>query len=174
MSNVLSALQHIDVAAVSYQEWVNVGMALKAEGFDWTVWDDWSRNDPRYHPGECQRKWATFRGSATPITGGSIVQMAKDYGWTPCSEGAALDWNDTIMDDGDNFNQYTAPDTWNPAQELITYLETLFDKDDFVGYVTNENAPYAVCVLVENGGSGGGVAAPLARKTLKKAISLGL
>ena len=52
MSNVLSALQHIDVAAVSYQEWVNVGMALKAEGFDWTVWDDWSRNDPRYHPGE--------------------------------------------------------------------------------------------------------------------------
>ena len=36
MSNVLSALQHIDVAAVSYQEWVNVGMALKAEGFDWT------------------------------------------------------------------------------------------------------------------------------------------
>ena len=44
----------------------------------------------------------------------------------------------------------------------------------FVGYVTNENAPYAVCVLVENGGSGGGVAAPLARKTLKKAISLGL
>ena len=104
MSNVLSALQHIDVAAVSYQEWVNVGMALKAEGFDWTVWDDWSRNDPRYHPGECQRKWATFRGSATPITGGSIVQMAKDYGWTPCSEGAALDWNDTIMDDGDSFN----------------------------------------------------------------------
>ena len=44
----------------------------------------------------------------------------------------------------------------------------------FVGYVTNENAPYAICVLVENGGSGGGVAAPLARKTLKKAISLGL
>ena len=73
MSNVLSALQHIDVAAVSYQEWVNVGMALKAEGFDCTVWDDWSRNDSRYHPGECQRKWATFRGSATPITGGSII-----------------------------------------------------------------------------------------------------
>ena len=28
----------------------------------------------------------------------------------------------------------------------------------FVGYITNDNAPYAVCVLVENGGSGGGVA----------------
>ncbi|MBQ2991319.1 MAG: penicillin-binding protein 2 [Clostridia bacterium] len=44
----------------------------------------------------------------------------------------------------------------------------------FVGYITNDNAPYAVCVLVENGGSGGGVAAPLARKTLQKAVNLGL
>ena len=44
----------------------------------------------------------------------------------------------------------------------------------FVGYVTNENAPYAVCVLVENGGSGGAVAAPLARRVLQKAINLGL
>ncbi|MED9820583.1 MAG: penicillin-binding transpeptidase domain-containing protein [Christensenellales bacterium] len=44
----------------------------------------------------------------------------------------------------------------------------------FVGYITNENAPYAISVLVENGGSGGGVAAPLARKTLQKAINLGL
>ena len=44
----------------------------------------------------------------------------------------------------------------------------------FVGYITNDNAPYAICVLVENGGSGGGVAAPLARKTLEKAINLGL
>lgn len=44
----------------------------------------------------------------------------------------------------------------------------------FVGYVTNDNAPYAICVLVENGGSGGGVAAPLARRILRKAINLGL
>ena len=44
----------------------------------------------------------------------------------------------------------------------------------FVGYITNDNAPYAICVLVEHGGSGGGVAAPLARKTLEKAINLGL
>jgi hypothetical protein len=30
MSNVLSALNHIDVAALSYQDWINVGMALQA------------------------------------------------------------------------------------------------------------------------------------------------
>ena len=44
----------------------------------------------------------------------------------------------------------------------------------FVGYITNDNAPYAVSVIVENGGSGGGVAAPLARKALEKAVNLGL
>ena len=138
MSNVLSALQQIDVAALSYQEWINVGMALKSEGYDWRTWDDWSRGDSRYHPGECERKWHTFRGCSTPLTGATIVQMAKERGWTPVAQGAALDWNDTIMDDGDSFNQYSAPEIWKPAEELITYLETLYDRDDFVGYVTND------------------------------------
>lgn len=138
MSNVLSALQQIDVAALSYQEWINVGMALKSEGYDWHTWDDWSRGDSRYHPGECERKWQTFRGCSTPLTGATIVQMAKERGWTPVGQNAALDWNDTIMDDGDSFNQYTAPEVWNPVEELVTYLETLYDRDDFVGYVTND------------------------------------
>lgn len=138
MSNVLSALQHIDVSALSYQEWINVGMALQAEGYDCSVWENWSRADRRYHPGECERKWRTFGGCSSPIKGGTIVQMAKEYGWTPYGSDAPLDWNDTIADDGDGFTQYSALDTWNPAQELITYLETLYDKDDFVGYVTND------------------------------------
>ena len=138
MSNVLSALQYIDVSALSYQEWINVGMALQAEGYDCSIWDNWSRADRRYHPGECERKWRTFGGCGSPIKGGTIVQMAKERGWTPYGIDAALDWNDTIVDDGDGFTQYSAPDTWNPTQELITYLETLYDKDDFVGYVTND------------------------------------
>lgn len=138
MSNILSALKQINPGAVSYQEWINVGMALKAEGYGWEVWDDWSRADSRYHAGECERKWSTFRGSTSPITGATIVQMAKDYGWTPSSPASAMDWNDVIVDDGDNFTQYAAPENWNPAEELIAYLETLFDKDDVVGYVTND------------------------------------
>ena len=44
----------------------------------------------------------------------------------------------------------------------------------FVGYVTSARAPYAVAVIVENGGSGGSAAAPVARRALKKAIDLGL
>jgi len=138
MSNVLQALEALDVAALSYQEWVNVGMALHAEGFDWSVWDNWSRVDRRYRPGECERKWRTFRGCSAPIKGGTIVQMAKQRGWTPRFEDGVMDWNDSITEDGDGFTPYTAPDRWNPAEQLITYLETLFDRDDFVGYVTGD------------------------------------
>ena len=32
------------------------------------------------------------------------------------------------------------------------------------GYLDSETAPYAVCVMVEEGGSGGSVAAPVAAK----------
>ena len=54
MGNILEALKYINVASLSYQEWVNVGMALKAEGYDVSVWDEWSRNDSRYKAGECE------------------------------------------------------------------------------------------------------------------------
>ncbi|MGI6151145.1 MAG: peptidoglycan D,D-transpeptidase FtsI family protein [Christensenellales bacterium] len=43
----------------------------------------------------------------------------------------------------------------------------------FTGFVYDDDHPYAIAVIVEQGGSGGGVAAPIARKVLKKAISLG-
>ena len=65
MDKILEALKHIHVANLSYQEWVNVGMALKAEGYPCSVWDEWSRNDSRYKRGECERKWGkrSFSGS---------------------------------------------------------------------------------------------------------------
>ena len=76
------ALTYIDPASLDYSEWLGVGMALKQEGYPVSVWDDWSRRDPgRYHPGECESKWDGFRGSGNPVTGGSIVQMARSRGW---------------------------------------------------------------------------------------------
>ena len=45
MSNILSALDRIDVASLTYQEWINVGMALQAEGYSWEIWDKWSQAD---------------------------------------------------------------------------------------------------------------------------------
>ncbi|MGI6193523.1 MAG: penicillin-binding transpeptidase domain-containing protein, partial [Christensenellales bacterium] len=43
----------------------------------------------------------------------------------------------------------------------------------FTGFVYDDDHPYAIAVIIEQGGSGGGTAAPIAQKVLKKAISLG-
>ncbi len=138
-------LNYIDPCTLDYQEWVNVGMALKHEGYTAADWDTWSSKDGnRYHTGECFSKWNSFKGTSTPVTGATITQMAKDRGWQPMRRGGhELDWNDAINDDLvilDNGwiegKEIKEPYYWNPVKELITYLETLFDSDDNVGYVT--------------------------------------
>ena len=149
--DLVELLDYINPADCSYNEWVQVGMALKTEGYTAADWDAWSRRDPgRHHPGECWRKWDTFNGSAAPVTGGTIVQMAKDSGWRPASsgggEGYALDWDSEIgWNDGVlvrdkgwiERRDVTEPgDDWKPAEQLIRYLETLFSSDENVGYVT--------------------------------------
>ncbi len=139
-NNLLSALRAIDVAQLTRAEWISVGMALKEEGYPCSIWDDWSRNDPRYHPGECERKWKGFHGNGTPVKGGTIVQMAKDRGCTMFGEDGCMAWDDTIEYDGvtDGFSGFVPSAAWIPAQDLITYLELLFEPDDKVGYVTND------------------------------------
>ena len=94
--DLLKCLEAIDPCGLSYQEWTTVGMALKEAGYEASVWDEWSRRDAaRYHPGECFRKWETFRGSGDPVSGGTIVQMAKERGWRP-DEGHELSWDDAL------------------------------------------------------------------------------
>ena len=138
-SSILSALKAINVSDLTRADWIAVGMALKEEGYPCSVWDDWSRNDIRYHPGECDRLWKGFRGSRNPVKGGTIVQMAKDRGWTLFGEDGCMGWDDTIEYDGDgSFTGFTPPAAWNPVQDLITYLELLFEPDEHVGYVTND------------------------------------
>lgn len=137
-SNILSALQYINVADVDRATWVSVGMALKEEGYPCSIWDDWSRNDSRYHAGECEKKWEGFNGTAKPVKGGTIIQLAKERGWVPCPEGP-MAWDDTIEYDGnEGFNGFAPPDAWNPVQDLIDYLSIIFEPDDRVGYVTGD------------------------------------
>lgn len=147
-NNLLELLEYIDPASLSYQEWVNVGMALKHEGYTVSDWDSWSSKDSgRYHPGECAKKWCTFNeNTMTIVTAGTIVKMAKDNGWMPYStkEDYELDWNAIISDEQIIIDQdwiegkeVREPRLWNPANEIIKYLETLFDSTDIVGYVTN-------------------------------------
>ena len=140
------ALDYIDPRELSYSEWVGVGMGLKEAGYPVGLWEDWSRRDGgRYRTGECARKWDSFRGTDTPITAGTIVQMAQRGGWQPNGGDCELGWDDEI---GGNepyrvidphwveAQEIAEPAEWHPAQQLITYLETLFDSEEHVGYVT--------------------------------------
>jgi hypothetical protein len=138
-NNILSALAAINVAELTRADWIAVGMALKEEGFPCSVWDDWSQNDSRYHAGECQKKWDGFHGNSKPVKAGTIIQMAKDRGWAPYTgEAGCMNWNDTIEYDGEDAFTGFPQETWNPVQDLITYLELLFEPDDHVAYVTND------------------------------------
>lgn len=142
-TDLLEIIEYINPAELDYQEWVNVGMALKHEGYSVDTWDAWSRNDSRYHAGECGKKWNTFRGSPVPVTAGTIVQMAIDHGWRPSYGGYSLDWNDEISMDGlvigdagwVERQEIREPRGWDPVTEITRYLETLFEAGENVGYV---------------------------------------
>ncbi|MBR1723802.1 MAG: PriCT-2 domain-containing protein [Ruminococcus sp.] len=136
-------LKHIPPSELSYSEWVAVGMALKHEGYTAADWDEWSRADSRYKPGECAAKWESFAGSSEPVTAGTIVQMAKDRGLTFGGEFRELDWEDEIsfeagqeLVNSDEGIPIKEPDKWDPVSEIRTYIETLFESTENVGYVT--------------------------------------
>lgn len=147
--DLLPLLNYIDPATLSYEGWLSVGMALKHEGYTAADWDNWSQNDSRYKKFECFKKWDTFNEEAgTIVTGATITQLAKENGWVSQSgydsENAhEIGWTDTIDRDyrvidkdwieGKEIHE---PTVWNPVQEIIKYLETLFEASENVGYVT--------------------------------------
>lgn len=160
--DLADCLASIDPALLDYTEWVHVGMALHAEGYGWQIWDEWSRRDSRrYHAGECERKFKTFRASGD-IAGGTLVEMAKNAGWEPPEHdlGTALDWDGFVVDNkpinphagsqqAREASHYQIIDpTWVESEEikepgqdwqgwrdLVTYLEALFSSEEIVGYV---------------------------------------
>lgn len=144
--NLTEILEYIDPSTCSYQEWINVGMALKHEGYTVSDWDMWSMKDVnRYHSGECAKKWATFQGSSAPVTAGTIIQMAKENGYHYENVSAELDWDSEIGSKDElvvvdrnwlERSEIHIPEQWNPTEQIITYLETLFEPDENVGYVT--------------------------------------
>ena len=139
-------LEYLDPGEMDYTEWLSVGFALKEAGYPCSVWDEWSRRDPgRYHAGEAFRKWDSFKGHSVPITAGTLVQMAKERGWSPAPAGHELDWGDAIGARDEQVvvkkgwvedMEIREPETWNPAEQLLTYLDVLFNDDENVGYVT--------------------------------------
>lgn len=154
IQDLLTALSWIDPAACTYQEWCDVGMALKYEGCTVSIWDSWSRRDmARYHSGECERKWQSFSNTRTPcVTGGTIMQMAMDRGYRQeMGDNLPISLDEAIyIDPGPQAVRIAPaapcpreirrpltkpPPRWDPCQDIRDFLERLFSPHDYVGYV---------------------------------------
>lgn len=160
-ADLAEALDWVDPARLSYQEWVDVGMALHESGLSWELWDAWSRRDAaRYRPGECERKWSGFgRGRGDRVRSGTLAAMARRAGWRPEGSDSAFGWDDAVsLADGpqsrpdpawaaDEDPTRAAPEAGDPEaarasmRMLGDYLEALFDDSDYVAYSTESWQP---------------------------------
>lgn len=145
-NDIKEALDFVSPSALTYEEWLMVGMGLKEAGRPVAVWEQWSARDGgRYHKGECIKKWESFHGSSKPVTQSSIFQLAYEHGWSGPA-GRALDWGDELTVGPQQpalvdprwveEQELHLPDTWEPAQQLKRYLQALFEPDEYVAYVT--------------------------------------
>lgn len=149
-------LEYIDPSQCSYDEWLNVGLALHQEGYPMFVWEEWSADDgERFHNGECAAKWESFgRYTGKLVTGATITQMAKENGWTSkhkFENNEALSFDSMVL--ATTPEQYQVVDkNWieesdvhipksypleQRKQDIVTYLTTLFEPEEYVGYVVN-------------------------------------
>ena len=143
--NLLPLLNYI--SPDDYEVWYQVGMALKKEGYTWQDWDKWSQGSSKYHHGECEKKWNSFQGEG--VTGAYVTMLAKEGGWESNKSTASseppkfLAWDavigkDTapIVDEG--FAELEPipepPRNWKPCEQLLKYINTLFQPDDIIAY----------------------------------------
>lgn len=132
---LLEALNALDPSKLSYQEWIDVGMALKTEGLPCSVWDDWSKRDARRYKGDgsdsCYAKWETFNGSGK--AGGTIVHYAEVYnGYKPVN---GMDWDDPLDATYEEVLSVQTNPSEKPYQMAVRFLEALYEPDELVSFV---------------------------------------
>lgn len=146
--DLMEALNHIPPSSLDYTEWINVGMALKHEGIACDVWDSWSRADSRYKSGDCEKKWKTFKeDSSVIVTGGTIVELAKRFGYSPVKrEVRVFDWDDEIEYDGDpdviikdtawldTSSLIEMPKELKGTDELRRFIQALFKPEEYISF----------------------------------------
>lgn len=95
--DLLELLDYIDPANTNYTEWMEVGMALKAEGYNAFHWDEWSKRETLQDINPVKySKWDSFQDEG--ITGATITKMAKENGWRSKSDDRdAIAWSPTQL-----------------------------------------------------------------------------
>jgi hypothetical protein len=81
VERIKDALAATQARAASYQEWLEIGMAIHS--FDpallW-LWEEWSRLCPsKFQEGVCAKKWRSFKKSGRTL--GTLFYHARQAGW---------------------------------------------------------------------------------------------
>ncbi len=68
--------------ANDYDTWIKVGMALRSLNDPQLLgnWIEWSKQSSKFQPGECERRWGSFKAEGK-ITLGTLSYLAKQDGW---------------------------------------------------------------------------------------------
>ena len=164
-------LRELPIELCDYQEWVNVGMALKKEGFSVEDWKSWSATDtrtdergkPYYSARQCDSKWRGFDNERMETVGsGTIIHMLETkVGWVQPSR-RTYGWDDAVRTSDEpgytSVRSYSARlidtrdvgeesfDKGEPADakaEFVRWLRALFRYNEHVGIVakTTEGKP---------------------------------
>ncbi|MBR3333287.1 MAG: AAA family ATPase [Clostridia bacterium] len=125
-----------------YDEWIRVGMALKTEGAPFQTWDEWSSRGSKYNAGEMLAKWNGFRRD--DVTGGTLFHIACQYGFTSAGDdpmAGHYDLHNLLLDEvhldpvyGSVQKVPDAPNNYDGRGEMLEYLTTLFEEDEYVGF----------------------------------------
>lgn len=90
-----------------YDEWYQIGMAIKDYGLPFQLWDEWSKRGTKYNANEMTGKWNSFKGNGISI--GSLVYHAKQNGWR-CS----------VSDSKNSYQEPLSVEVVNPENGEIT------------------------------------------------------
>ena len=179
---------------VHYDEFISVGQALHHEGYGVETWRDWVRGctqpDHRHRLSEVDKHWRSFGdGTGNPVTGGTLVKLARDHGWTGGGGKVydVLPWDVTFYGDEDEpaivdassvseHDEQVSPlyPEGHELDELVAYLKALFDENDVVRYVLDategENGRIAPGVGVYKRTAGDLIKAAGRAKSLEDAV----
>ena len=122
---------------------MNVGMALKHEGYSVDVWDTWVKMTGGITQENVRKSGILSMALILRLLPSTIVQLAMEHGWKPSYTAYELGWDDEISAEGlvvdrswVEGKEIHEPRNWDPVNEITRYLETLFDPGENVGYVT--------------------------------------
>jgi predicted P-loop ATPase len=109
-----------------YEQWLQIGMALHANGCSVDIWDNWSAGGSKYKSGQCQKKWASFNSNGIGI--GSLFEFARTNGYEfpkrPQTESKV--WQPSHENKTKQYDNATTPNTGNIINDLE--LQTSYTK----------------------------------------------